>query len=270
MEADPAFFDRFHREEEISESLDHPSLLKPIKDEHRSRDYFVTEWFDGQSLRERLNEKTKLPNESAIQITIEIADALEYIHGHGIIHRNLRPENILVGAGDRIKLIDFGVAAKEGSPRLTFTNLSQLLGGSPYISAEEVAGKRGDARSDLFALGMILYEMLTGKLPFAGDDPSERLKSYPIPPTKLEPSISPQLEEIICHALEREHRNRYATAHEFANDLRHPEHVKLTQRIALSEWKNGKSQNAKKAALYAALILIPIALFVLLIYFSKH
>lgn len=187
MEIDPAFFDRFHREEEIGESLDHPSLLKPVKDEHRSQDYFVTEWFDGESLRQRLKEKGKLPQASAIQIALEIADALEYIHGHGIIHRNLRPENILVDTGDRVKLVDFGVAAKEGSPRLTFTNLSQLLGGSPYISPEELAGKRGDARSDIFALGMILYEVLTDKLPFASDDPFERLKSYSIPPHKVGP-----------------------------------------------------------------------------------
>jgi serine/threonine-protein kinase len=270
MEADPSFFDRFHREEEIGESFDHPSFLKPIKDEHRSREYFVTEWCDGQSLRQLLNEKGKLPPERAIYIAIEIADALEYIHGHGIVHRNLRPENIVISSEDRIKLVDFGVAAKEGSPRLTFTNLSQLLGGSPYISPEELAGKRGDGRSDIFALGMILYEMTTGKLPFVGDDPFERLKSHPVPPSEWESSVSPQLQEVMYHALEREHKKRYGSAHEMANDLRHLDRVKLTQRIEIDEWKKRKKQNSQRLILVTAVVLVPVVLFILLIYFSKH
>jgi serine/threonine-protein kinase len=270
MNQDPAFIDRFHREEEIGNSLNHPGLLKPIVDAHRSRDYFVTEWFDGQSLREILVQSTKLPQDRAIGITLKVCDALDYIHGHGIIHRNLRPKNILVGAGNQIKLVDFGVAAKEGSSRLTFTNLAQLLGGSPYISPEELAGKRGDARSDIFALGMILYEMLTGTLPFPGDDPFERLQKPPVPPRVLDPSISPQLQEVLYRALEREHKNRYASAHEFALDLTHLDRVGVAERAEVREWKKQKSERSRKIILYAALTLLPILVFVLLIYFARH
>jgi eukaryotic-like serine/threonine-protein kinase len=267
---DPAFIDRFHREEEIGNSLNHPGLLKPVVDADRSRDYFVTEWFDGQFLSLILDQSKKIPQDRAIGLALKISDALEYIHGHGIIHRNLRPENILVGAGDQIKLVDFGMAAKEGSPRLTFTNLAQLLGGSPYISPEELTGKRGDARSDIFALGMILYEMLTGALPFPGDDPFERLQKPPIPLRVLDASISPQLQEVLYRALEREHKNRYATVHEFALDLTHLDRVGVAERAEVREWKKQKSERSRKIILYAVLTLVPILIFVLLIYFARH
>lgn len=270
MEADPSFLDRFHREEEIAESMDHPSFLKPIKDEHRSRPYFVTEWFESESLRQILNKEKTLPQNRSIPLALGICDALEYLHGHGIVHRNLRPENILVGAGDHVKLVDFGVAAKEGSPRLTFTSLTQLLGGSPYISPEELAGKRGDARSDVFALGMILYEMLTGRLPFAGDDPLQRLKNPPMPLSELAPSLPLQLQEVIYHALEREHRDRYASAHDLAVELRHPERVKLTQRIDIGALRKQRRKDSQRLVLVMGAILLPVLLFLLLIYVSKH
>ncbi len=96
------------------------------------------------------------------------ANALDYIHSHGVVHRDLKPENIMVDANDNIKLIDFGIAANVGARRLTFAKFSQTMGTPDYISPEQVKGKRGDARSDIFALGVMLYEMLTGKVPFTG------------------------------------------------------------------------------------------------------
>jgi serine/threonine protein kinase len=270
METDPAFADRFHREEEISKSLYHPGLLNAVPDDHRSRHYLVTEWFDGQPLRQLLNQSKKPPQDRATKIALQVCGVLEYIHGHGIVHRNLRPENVLIGPGDQVKLIDFGVAAKEGSPRLTFTNLAQLLGGSPYISPEELAGKRGDARSDIFSLGMILYEMLTGSLPFPGDDPFERLQNHPVPPRVIDPSISPQLQEVLYRALEREHKNRYASAHEFALDLAHLDRVGVPDRAEVHEWKKQKSEKSRKLVLYAALALLPILIFILMVYFARR
>src|SRR6202030_3244265 len=102
------------------------------------------------------------------RIALQICDALEYIHRHGVVHRDLKPENIMVGAEDRVTLIDFGIAAKAGSRRLTFAKLSQTMGTPDYISPEQVRGKRGDGRSDIYALGVMLYEMLTGRVPFQG------------------------------------------------------------------------------------------------------
>ena len=126
----------------------------------------------------------------------------------------MKPENIMVDANDHIKLIDFGIAGNEGSRRLTFAKLSNVMGTPDYISPEQVKGKRGDARSDIYAMGVMLYEMLTGKTPFKGNNPfaimNDRLLNNPPPPREIDPTISPELQEIIYRALERDPKNRYA------------------------------------------------------------
>ncbi len=168
MESDPVFFDRFHREEDIGKTLDHPGVMKVYGDDNRSQIYMVMEWVDGKLLRQILNAEKKLPPERAVKIALGIADALGYIHSHGVVHRDLKPENIMVDPEDRVKLIDFGIAGQEGSRRLTFAKLSQVMGTPEYISPEQVKGKRGDGRSDIYALGVMLYEMLTGQSAVSG------------------------------------------------------------------------------------------------------
>jgi serine/threonine protein kinase len=194
MEMDPVLFDRFHREEAIGQALDHPGVMKVYNDEKRSILYMVMEWVDGRLLRQILSEKGKLPTERAIRITVAICDALNYIHSQGVVHRDLKPENIMVDANDHIKLIDFGIAGQEGSRRLTFAKLSQVMGTPDYISPEQVKGKRGDARSDIYAMGVMLYEMLTGKTPFQGPNAfaimNDRLLNNPIPPRELDPAAA--------------------------------------------------------------------------------
>ena len=176
-----------------------------------------------------------------MRIALRICDALDYIHRNGVVHRDLKPENIMVDADDHIKLIDFGIAGNDGSRRLTFAKLSQVMGTPDYISPEQVKGKRGDGRSDIYALGVMLYEMLTGKVPFSGPNPfaimNDRLLNNPVPPREIDPAISPQLQEIIYRALERDPKNRYANAHEFAWDLEHLDQVGVARarRIARLE-----------------------------------
>src|ERR1035437_1232779 len=222
MECDPVLFDRFIREEEIGKKLDHPGVVKVLGDEERSRRYMVMEWVDGRLLRQILNEEKKLPSERAIRITVALCKALDYIHSQGVVHRDLKPENIMVDKEDHVKLIDFGIAANAGSRRLTFAKLTQAMGTPDYISPEQVKGKRGDARSDIYALGVMFYEMLTGKVPFTGPNPfvimNERLLNNPIPPREVNPEISPELQEIIYRALERDPKKRYATAREFRSE----------------------------------------------------
>src|SRR5579871_1898321 len=128
MEADPQLFDRFKREQEIGQKLDHPGVMKVFKDTHHSRVYMVMEWVEGQLLRQIVASLGKLPQERAAHLAARICDALDYIHSQGVVHRDLKPENIMVDGSDNIKLIDFGIAGSEGSRRLTFANLSNVMG----------------------------------------------------------------------------------------------------------------------------------------------
>jgi serine/threonine protein kinase len=274
MEADVVLFDRFQREQVIGQKLDHPSVMKVLTDDHHSQVYMVMEWVEGRLLREILRERGKLPIERARLLAIKIAGALEYIHSHGVVHRDLKPENIMVNAADDIKLIDFGIAGNEGSRRLTFAKLSQLMGTPDYISPEQVKGKRGDGRSDIYALGVMLYEMLTGKVPFEGPNAfaimNERLLNNPVPPRELDPAISPAVQEVVYRALEREPRNRYASAREMARDLEHLDEVGVAERPELTEWKRRRTQWPRRLAYYAMLALIPVVVFGLLIWVAKH
>jgi eukaryotic-like serine/threonine-protein kinase len=274
VESDPALYDRFHREEEIGKLLDHPGVMKVFTDDDRSRVYMVMEWVDGRLLRKILDEEHKLPPERAVQLAVRILDALEYIHSRGVAHRDLKPENVMVDNSDNIKLIDFGIAASAKSRRLTFAKLSQTMGTPDYISPEQVKGKRGDARSDLYALGVMLYEMLTGKVPFSGDNAfvimNDRLLNNPMPPREVDPSITPEMQEIIYRALERDPKNRYANARDFAWDLQHQDKVGAAARPELQNWKNRRQPRSRQVLFYIGLALIPVVIFWLLLYVAKH
>lgn len=263
-ETDPNILERFRREEQIGAALDHPNVMHTFPVHERSRLYMVMEWVQGRLLREILAEEGKLSQERAVGITLRILDALEYIHGRGIVHRDLKPENIMADEQDRVKLIDFGIASKHGARRLTFTGFSPALGTPDYIAPEQVKGKRGDQRSDLYAMGIMLYEMLIGRVPFSGPSPlavmNERLLHSPMLPRAAEPSISPQLREVLYRALEREPKNRYATAHEFIFDLQHLDWLGITDREKISGGQTRGEGKRHSHLVYAALILIPLIL----------
>ncbi len=277
MEADPVLVERFKREQEIGQLLDHPGVVKTFNSEERSRLYMVIEWVEGRLLRSILNEAGALSLQRAETIALRICDALDYMHKRGIVHRDLKPENIMVNDRDEIKLIDFGIAMKEDARRLTFVNVSSMLGTPDYIAPEQVQGKRGDQRSDMYALGIMFYEMLTGQVPFSGPNPlavmNERLLKDPTPPRELNPDIPAEIEEIIFRALERDPRHRYASAHEMEWDLEHKETVGIEDRgfrparrgtVSLLDRIN------RRVLLYACLALVPIVVFVVMLVLAKR
>lgn len=279
MESDPILLERFKREQEIGQELDHPGVVKTYNSEQRSRPYMVIEWVEGRLLRAILNEegldnKGRLPIDRAVKITLGICDALDYMHKHGVVHRDLKPENVMVDGEDHIKLIDFGIAMKEDARRLTFAGPSPMLGTPDYISPEQVKGQRGDQRSDIYALGAMLYEMVTGEPPFSGPNPlavmNERVLTDPKPARKLNAEISPQLQEILQRALERDPRHRYPTALEMAWELEHQDLVGVEEGARRPALHKRIFPGGRKMLLYACLALVPILIFGLMVMLARR
>jgi serine/threonine protein phosphatase PrpC len=234
LESDVAGFERFKREEEIGLRLNHPSILRMINVDGKSRPYMVMEFLDGETLNDLITRVKKLPEPEAVKITIRICEALEYLHKQGITHRDLKPHNIMLCRDGSLRLMDFGIARAEGARRLTFVGFSPVMGTPDYMSPEQVRGKRGDQRSDIYSLGAILYEMTTGTTPFEGESPyvvmNARVTGDPVAPRKLNPELTPAIEEIILHALERDPAQRYPNATEMKRELENYDLVPLTKR----------------------------------------
>ena len=236
-ESDPAFYSRFEREEEIGRALDHPYILKivAVEAKKKSRPYIAMELLSGKTLDQVMRVERPMSVSKAMALVAKVCDALEYMHGKDIVHRDLKPSNIMACDDGSLRIMDFGIAKAAGLRRVTFTGLSPAMGTPDYMAPEQVKGRRGDQRTDIYSLGAILYEMVTGHTPFEGQNPflimQARITGDPEAPTNFNKDITNQLEEIILHAMEREPRNRYASAGAMATELRDPDHVILTGRV---------------------------------------
>lgn len=219
---DEDFVNRFRREAQAVASLSHPNVVG-VYDVGQDGDthYMVMEYIEGYTLKEVIIQRGALPVEEAVRIAEQICDALDHAHQNQIIHRDIKPHNIMIGKNGRVKVTDFGIARAVTSATITHTNA--MLGSVHYFSPEQARGGITGEKSDIYSLGIVLYEMVTGELPFSGDSPiSVALKHLqePLPePRQVNPAIPQSVENVILKALVKDPFLRYASASEMLEDL---------------------------------------------------
>jgi len=219
--ADEQFVERFRREAQSAAGLNHPNIVS-IFDRGRAEGtyYIAMEYLDGRTLKELLVRNGPTPVPIAIDYARQILGALSFAHRNGIVHRDIKPHNIVVGRDGRLKVTDFGIA-RSGASQMT--EAGSIVGTAQYLSPEQARGAPVDQRSDLYSLGIVLYEMLTGKVPFTGDTPVEiamkHLSEVPDPPSKLRPNVPHDLDAVIMRAIAKDPDQRYGSAEEMEADL---------------------------------------------------
>lgn len=213
---------RFYQEAKAAGRLSHPNIVT-IYDVGKSGEiaYIAMEFLQGRELRTVLNDGKRMPVEQVINIVTQVAQGLAYAHEHGIVHRDVKPSNIMIVRDGHVKITDFGIARMASAAVRTQTGM--VLGSPKYMSPEQVVGKLTDQRSDIFSLGVMLYEMLTGQAPFAGENINaimyQTLNSVPPPPSTLSADVPEMLNFIVAKALAKKLEHRYQDAKEFAADL---------------------------------------------------
>jgi serine/threonine-protein kinase len=274
FESDVIFYGRFQREEEVLRRLDHPNIIKVVTPRKKSRMYIAMEFIDGVSLREIIRTEQPMKPDRALELMRQICEALVYMHGQGVVHRDLKPENILVTAAGVVKIMDFGIALDEEARRLTWSGLSSTIGTPDYMAPEQVSGRRGDARTDIYSMGVMLYEMLTASLPYAASNVYNMMRAKthedPQPLTRHRPDLDPKLEEIVLHAIERQAKNRYASAAQMLEDLRDPSRVTVTGRARHLHPRSLRVQKIRRAVGIAAFFVSLIGFFVFLIWLANR
>ena len=227
-----AVFERYKRETEIGSLLQHPYIQHLLNnDEERREQYIVVEYIEGRTLREVLEDHADqpMPTSEAIRITLQLCNALDYAHKHGVFHRDIKPENVMMLENGDIKIIDFGIALLEGARRVTWRGLSSTVGTPDYMSPEQLRGERGTAGADIYAVGVMLYEMLCGHTPFEGENVFAIMNQHVSqdPPSILQcnPKLSPELATVVMRAIRRNPAKRYANIEEMMHDLQHLDEV---------------------------------------------
>lgn len=223
LAADPRFVERFRREARSAGALSHPNVAGVYDyGEDQERHFIVMELVEGRDLARLLREDGPLDEDRAAHIAGQIADALGHAHSAGVVHRDVKPANVIVGPHDRVKVTDFGIARAQTDTALTATG--SLLGTAQYISPEQASGTDVAPSSDLYSLGIVLFEMLTGSVPFTGDSAvavAMRHVSDPVPrPSSLQPGVSEHMDGVVLKATAKEPRERYIDADEFATAVR--------------------------------------------------
>jgi serine/threonine-protein kinase len=283
---DPAVYERFRREMEIGKLLQHSDVPLTLALSRENPAYLISKYVEGESLAKLLNENGRFPIDEATEMVADLLDTLHYCHQHGVYHRDLKPENLLLARDGHLKIVDFGIALMEGAPRVTWRGFSGPMGTPGYMAPEQIRGERGGAASDIYAIGCLLYHMLSGNPPFTGDDPlvvmTLHMTKDPDPLPLILPDLHPGAWAAIRRAMRRLKQERYHCALEMANDLRHPENADLkwidepdpplvvtAQGLTAQTATHIPSKHDNQSRRWGLIILIILA-FLLLIYLSIH
>ncbi|HEY7144734.1 MAG TPA: Stk1 family PASTA domain-containing Ser/Thr kinase [Streptosporangiaceae bacterium] len=225
---DQTFQARFRREAQSAASLNHPSIVA-VYDTGEDMmgptpvPYIVMEYVDGRTLRDLLRDDRRLLPERALEITDGVLRALDYSHRNGIVHRDIKPGNVMLTRNGEVKVMDFGIARAVSDTQATMTQTAQVIGTAQYLSPEQARGERVDARSDLYSTGCLLYELLTGRPPFTGDSPVaiayQHVRENPVPPSQVDPEIPRWADAIVLKAMAKDPGHRYQSAGDMRNDI---------------------------------------------------
>lgn len=228
----PIILYHYQNEERISRLLDHPGVVRFIH-RQRSRQYIIMEKLSGPDLRSKVGKNRYFKTDEALELMNMLCEIVSYLHDHSIVHLDLKPENIICQENSRIKLIDFGLASCRQVPDLLAVDLKNPQGTPWYIAPEQLLGERADPRCDIYSMGMVLYEMLTGQLPWPRSSKiriaRRRLRQDPTPPRYYNPEIPPQLQAIILRAISRHARDRYSSVEQFGYDLKNWQNLPETK-----------------------------------------
>jgi serine/threonine-protein kinase len=229
---DPAVYERFKREIAIGKLLNHPDLPRALTYSEGNPPFLVISYVEGESIAAIMDGKRKFTVDEVVEMCCNLLEVLQYCHEKGICHRDIKPENLLIGTDGHIKIIDFGIAGMEGAARVTYRGFSGLMGTPEYMSPEQIKGERGGPKSDIYAVGCLIYHMLADVPPFTGDNPLAIMYQHMTGDIKtlthIRPDVSEQLWAVIKRSLRRRKDERYNSAHEMAEDLRHLESADLS------------------------------------------
>jgi serine/threonine-protein kinase len=225
---DPQFQERFRREAQNAASLNHPAIVAVYDTGETRTDlgtlpYIVMEYVDGRTLRDLVKTGGPLPGKRAMEIMADVCAALDFSHRHGIVHRDVKPANVMITKTGAVKVMDFGIARALADGQVAVTQTAAVIGTAQYLSPEQARGEAVDARSDVYAAGCVLFELLTGEPPFTGDSPVavayQHVREDPKPPSALNPRVTPALDAIVLKAMAKGPANRYQSAAEMRSDL---------------------------------------------------